>query len=380
LTAKVTVFDSTGKAVASAKATDPRTGDLVMNLSGVKPLSTYYVAVEAARTDEFGVGGYALGIRQMPLVNSLLGGLTGATSAATASAFDVLADNDLHTNDSFLTATLLPPLASQSASRFDAGYRGSVSDSWDRDLYRVTAPAGSPVLTAMAWGTPTRGLLTGNQHLDPHVAVYNSLGQPVAARVLVNDSYSFTVQVPNATPGATYFVEVKAGSGGTAVGNYFLGVDFGTTVSALPTLSRGTLAAGATSAADVFDVNRAALFHFVLAAGAPVTMRIYDQTGAAVFTLQSAGGDPVSRNVYLKAGRYTVKFTAGTTSATYALRGTRVSDPVGPQPSDPTEDPSGPSPGADPDRDDWSYWVGGGSRDSSKVPLEDPSGDPYTTA
>jgi len=52
------------------------------------------------------------------------------------------------------------------------------------------------------------------------------------------------VQVANATPGADYFVEVTAGSNGTSVGNYFLGVDFGTTPSTLTTLSSGTLAAG----------------------------------------------------------------------------------------------------------------------------------------
>jgi len=88
----------------------------------------------------------------------------------------VLANNDLHTNDSPLTATLLPSLASASPSRFDAGYRGSISDSADRDFYRVVAPTNGTVLTAMAWGTPTRGLLTGDQHLDPHLAVYDAQG------------------------------------------------------------------------------------------------------------------------------------------------------------------------------------------------------------
>ena len=50
----------------------------------------------------------------------------------------------------------LTPLASQADSRFDAGFRGSVSDTWDRDFYRVTAPAtgtATEVLTAMVWGT-----------------------------------------------------------------------------------------------------------------------------------------------------------------------------------------------------------------------------------
>ena len=137
----------------------------------------------------------------------------------------LLNNNDLHTNDSFLTASLLPPLTSQVSSRFDYGFSGSVSDSWDVDYYRVPAPqntgGGETVLTAMVWGLQNNGLV-------PRVSVFNAQQQPVSAEVLVNADGNFTVQVRNAVAGADYFVKVEAADnkGPNNSGNYFLGVDF----------------------------------------------------------------------------------------------------------------------------------------------------------
>lgn len=61
-----------------------------------------------------------------------------------------------------------------------------------------------------------------------HQPLKTRVGQVMEAEVLVNDGYTQIVQVANATPGATYFVEVSAADpdGPRNVGNYFLGVDF----------------------------------------------------------------------------------------------------------------------------------------------------------
>ncbi|HYT92168.1 MAG TPA: matrixin family metalloprotease, partial [Gemmataceae bacterium] len=170
LVPSVTVYDSSQRVVGSAVSTDPLGGDLLVNVPQYNPLGTYYVKVQAATTDVFGVGGYGLQVRAIPLVSGLLGAVN--TTVNTVST--VLANNDLHTNDTILTASLLPPLFSQTNSRFTAAFRGSISDGWDVDFYKVqapTPPAGTPnVLTAMVWGTQTNGL-------SPHLAVYDAYGQ-----------------------------------------------------------------------------------------------------------------------------------------------------------------------------------------------------------
>ncbi len=56
LTSRVTLYNSSGKALASAVATDPSSGDLVIQLPSASILTTYYVKVEKAAADAFGVG------------------------------------------------------------------------------------------------------------------------------------------------------------------------------------------------------------------------------------------------------------------------------------------------------------------------------------
>ncbi len=385
LTARVTVYDAAGRVVGSAAAADPRSGNLDVLISNARPLSTYFIAVEGARGDVFGIGSYSLQVAQFPPVSSLLGGLTDLVGTLTAPAVQLLANNDLHTNDTFLTATLLPPLTSQADSRFDYGYRGSISDSSDRDLYRVVAPANSTVLTAMAWGTPTPGLLSGDQHLDPQIRVYDAQGRHVAAELLINDGYAYTVQVAGVQPGAVYFIEVQADGSrpGATLGNYFLGIDFNATPAALRDVAAGALGQDGTSAQGVLTPQQSQLMHFVLAAGstggAAVVMTVTDAQGRVVLTLRADPREPVSGNVYLKAGRYTVRFTAAGGPVSFRLRGNGLSDPIGPGPSDPTANPSGGSGGTGDAGDEWSYGWSGGGPDNSNVPPSSQGSDPVTT-
>src|SRR5262249_45147789 len=108
LTPRVKVYDSAGNLIASAVSTDPIGGGLAIPLSNVRPLGTYYVSVEGASGDVFDVGSYHLQIRSLPLVNSLTSTLTTTTQNTTTT----LLNNDLHTNDSFLTASLVGGLLS----------------------------------------------------------------------------------------------------------------------------------------------------------------------------------------------------------------------------------------------------------------------------
>jgi len=406
VTPMLTVLDASGRVVASTQSTDPTGGDLELRVNGVVPLGRYYVRVEGAGTDIFRVGSYRLTVQSLPLLNSLTNLLTSTVQQVT----EPLLNDDLHLNDSFLTASLLPSL-SATTSRFDYAYQGSIRDTWDVDYYRITVPNGvGNVMTVMAWGV-------GKSQLLPHVTVYDAAHNVVKAQVLVNEQGVVTVQFVGAQAGATYFVKVDAAvpSGTGAVGNYFLGIDFGTQTAGLQTFANNQLSTSKTDVTSQMEVRHTSLFHFVLSsesAGATgVQMTISDANGNLVAQIASTNGNAVSVTVTLAPGMYTFRLHAfasgGGALAPVAVRldGKRSSDPIGPRAQDTTEDPSqspsggstttdpaatpppdntGQPPPADPassnDEEYWYYWYSwdDGSSTSNGVPPQDPAGSGYS--
>lgn len=339
LTPRVTVYDDSGKVVGSAVSTDPTGGNLKITVSGLKLLGNYRIAVEGASGDVFDVGSYRLKVRQIPLLNSL----TGTLSTVTTNLTSTLLNNDLHTNDSIFTASLLGGLLSPTTtSKFDVAYRASISDTSDVDYYRVMAPtSGGSVMQVMAWGVGTSQLL-------PRISVYNSAGSLVASEVLVNEAGVYTIQVTGVTPGAAYYVKVSAAlsSGPSAVGNYFLGIDFNDHEAQLASLAAGTLDATTPTAQGTLSVQRTGLFHFVIGAdgdaGMAVELAILDSKGNVVGKVRANGGDTVSLTLMLAAGDYTIRTTAISLDGKpirpvkYRLSASVLSDPAGPQPEDTT--------------------------------------------
>lgn len=65
-TGQATVYDGNGNQVAAAAATDPLNNDVSIHLSSVQSTSTYYVKVQSARTDVFGIGAYKLTVDLNP--------------------------------------------------------------------------------------------------------------------------------------------------------------------------------------------------------------------------------------------------------------------------------------------------------------------------
>ncbi len=308
----------------------------------------------------------------------------------------VLLNNDLHTDDTMLTALNLRQLVFSTDTRFDYAFTGSISDSRDVDFYRLTAPtpaAGQAnVLTAMVWGKEANGLL-------PRVTVFDGFGNEVRAEVLVNDGISYTVQVPNAVAGATYFVRVRAANaqGTRNTGNYFLGVDFSAQAAELETMAGGSLDQTAPQQTGTLTVTEDQMFHFVLSADradVTITLTVFDRSDHAVATLAARGGEAVSLDLFLAAGAYTFQFTATATNGgplpktNYLLRASSISKPIGPEPADPTSSPTGTQ--KDASTQDY-YWSGPGtSGTSSGGTTSSPSGgssypsggstsDPYGT-
>src|SRR6202030_3155680 len=139
--------------------------------------------------------GYQLQVEYVPLLNSLLGTVTTLLSNTVSTATSILANNDLHTNDSPNAPLMVQQALATVPSPLDYAFKASISDSSDVDFYRVTAPAvaagQTTALTAMVWGTGS--VLSSGQVLIPTVRVYDARGNPVVAQVLVNDGYTFTV-------------------------------------------------------------------------------------------------------------------------------------------------------------------------------------------
>jgi hypothetical protein len=350
VTPQVTVYNAAGQVVASAASTDPAGGDLTIQLSGVAPLGQYYVQVEGAGSDTsnvFRVGSYHLSIQSLPVVNQLLG---GTTSTAQSVGSGLLNYDPLHLDSTILTASLLSTVQLFApTSAFDYAYRASLSDGSDVDYFKVQAPqtaVGDNTLTAMAWGV-------GSSQLLPRVSLWDAAGKPVPAQVLVNEGGSMTIQAAGVTPSAIYYVKVAAAASGgpTSTGNYFLGVDFGTKATRLTTFVDSGLDATKPQDQGSLTVYRSGLYHYVLSAdsagGTGVQMTISDASGQIVAQLVATAGDAASLTLTLAPGTYTFTFKAlaagggSVTPVHYCLQGILMSDPIGPQPSDPSGDPSG---------------------------------------
>ena len=326
LTARVTVYDSAGRVVASGASTDPLNNDLVLSFKPGLFGGNYTIKVEGARNDVFDIGGYKLGVDFLSL-----GGLL---SPITTTLTGVL---DGHTDDVLATALGVKTNTGNDA-RFDAVYRGVLEDSYDVDSYRVRtdryAPGTSVTLNVMVWG------LDANP-VDARVRVFDANGTAVAFQVLSNDRGLFSVQVLNAVSGKDYYVQVSAREGATkGTGSYFFAADFNQLAPLVfDNVANGTVAAGKTTTADTVSLSEAGVYQFALGAqgqkaGDSVTMTVYDEDGNVVFTLTSvAGRPPVTSSQYLKAGTYTVKYAGARTndeSVGYGLFMTQLSEGVGP--------------------------------------------------
>jgi hypothetical protein len=341
LTPTLNVYNAGGSQVASATATDPLKGDLTVQVGGgvlsiltqLLGGSTYTVRVAGNNNTAFAVGGYQLDV-SLNLANgsvlSLLGGGGGLLGL----------ENGL--NDLLTTALALPSnVGDKPDARFDYTYKASISTASDVDYYKVraaTGVTGTQKMNVIVWGLDANGL-------HPKADVFDAAGNPVAARLLANENGTFSVEVENTTPGATYYVKVSALGDGHNTGNYFLGVDFNTeTATAIQTFGSNTLTNSSSEDDHAVTVTKNRLYEFILAAdsgssglAASVTMQILDANNNVVFTLTANFGQPASTShVYLKAGNYTVRLTlAGTApSVNYLLTGRLISDPIGPRTDD----------------------------------------------
>jgi hypothetical protein len=399
LVSRLTVYNAFGQVISTVGASDPFHSDLMVTVGNLLPLTTYYVEVQSASSDVFGIGGYHLQVQTLPWVNLLTTTTVGTLQSLTTPLLD-----DLPLNSTPQTALLLGQQYAQTDAHFDYAYRARIAQAGEVEYFHLTAPTPptgqANVMTAMIWGLGNNGLL-------PTVTVYDSNQCVVPGTILVNDNGTLVLQIPNAVAGAGYYVKVAAQnpSGPRNTGNYFLGVDFTTQAVQLANYTTGTLTQATPQLASTLTVSQSELFHFVLSAAtgnasdaAGVRMTIYNGKGQVVFTMVAFNLQTITANVYLAKGTYLVRFAAGTPNGaplpalTYVLRGLTISDPIGPSSTDPTSSPSDPNQPPPPPATDSSTsssdpsWSSSSSYNNSTDPNQkstvspsDPYSDPYST-
>jgi len=354
LTPKITILDSAGNVVQNGVdySYDPLNNDLQVvmpadllgqllsgGLLGGLLGKTFYVKVEGAQENAFGIGGYKLAV-DMLTVPGLLSPITTLT--------EPIADGGL--NDLLATALNLQTNNSNDA-RFDATYRGVIESPSDVDYYKIrtnTIPSGTPTtFDVMVWGL-------GSNQVDPRIRIYDSNGNPVSYQLLSNSRGLFSIQVLNAVAGRDYYIQVAARNPGGAnnTGSYFMAADFNrSTPLAYNKEGGGTVNPGATNSATL-NVSKGGMFQFALGVysgqnGARVTMTIRDANGNVVLTLTATAGEPtVTATQYLRAGTYTVSYTGASSNSqpiSYGLFMLQLSDGVGPYATS-TGSPSPPPP------------------------------------
>jgi hypothetical protein len=322
--------------VSSASSTNPG-NNAVTSVGYLMPGQTYYFQIAGARSDVFGVGSYRLKL------------FSGSVSPLMIANYDTAYNNTgatvqpyYNTYSTISTSLSLEQTPYIGTQGFNRAIISTLSSAGQAAFYQVVAqPTASGAASTMVASVSA----VNGSTLLPQVTVFDQSGNLVNASILVNDHGSYLVQVANATPYATYYVEVSASSyaGTNVTGNYLVGVDYITAPIVLTQFATDTLSG--TSNQDFYSMNVAVdqVTHFVLSASAPgatvataVRMTIYDQNNNIIFTLDAIAGQTVSANVLLRQGSYTVRFVAATidgsalSAFTYNWLGETLTDPMDP--------------------------------------------------
>jgi hypothetical protein len=361
LTTKMTIVDSKGNVLGQAQAASDFGDTVIVHLNQSSSNQTYYIEVQGATQDVFGIGSYGLAVTfdatntiSSSALESVLTGPYQNLSPSDLSAIflnpnGVLFNQNNGGGSGGNSTIQLTPLAGY-AQNTHYETTASLASSSQVNTYQIAIPSTSNgqslVLTATVRAVASDGVA-------PRITIRDSSQHVVSAQILANGSGVFTIQASSVNSGGNYFLEVSSGSSGSRVGNYTLDATFGSTAANLSTFASGSTSASAPQQSYNFYVGESQLFQFLLSAtgiGAPagsaVQMSIKDQNGNVIYALTADAGDTVSSNaLLLTPGAYTLSFTvlapAGSPvpALSYSLMGESISDPIGGVVSDPTTQP-----------------------------------------
>lgn len=342
LAPRLAVTDGDGRVLATATGRGIRGSVLTVSLARSVPGEEYYVHVQAAPREQFGVGRYGLGVTfnrlVEPTTTSLVSVLRGPYDALDADELEALFTNpevgfiadDAGTDDTPAEAAELPEVPGFARdTRY--GITASLASATDVDHYAVRAPQtadDTAVLTATARAVGPNGG-------TPRVEVFDENLDPVPVTILANGNGTFTVQAVGVAANEDYILRLADPD---QPGNYTLDVSFLTRAAEVETFSSGNLNTGEQLASTLY-VGRSQVFGLALAvtgpAGATVQLTITNAAGQTVFELTGRAADTVTgQTALLPPGEYSLRVSAtGSSGAVgFTVKGGVISDPIGPRP------------------------------------------------
>ncbi len=212
--------------------------------------------------------------------------------------------------------------------------QATLSDATDIDYYSIKTPNTrlTYVVTVTVRAAGANGLAIKPELLDGN-------NVPVRTTIIANGNNTYTIQATGIAANRNMFVRVAAPG---KTGNYTLDVQFGTVPAEMNTFLTGTVPSATTGLNGKLYIARTQLMNFVLDAASPgglLTLTIRNSLGAIVQQMNVRAGNTISTvSQILKPGEYTYSITASTRMS-FTLRGSRLSDPIGPVLDDTTLDP-----------------------------------------
>ncbi|GIW81219.1 MAG: hypothetical protein KatS3mg105_3026 [Gemmatales bacterium] len=327
LSARLSVFDGDGRLIGTAESSGPLDGDLEVQFTRTAAsVRDYYVKVEKARDDVFGIGAYELQV---------------STQAAPSKPTTPSAPGRTDDNDTLQSAVNLLAKTARTDLRFDYFTEGVLEDAGDVDYYRFKSPSAHPdgsTMTVIVWSSD------GN-NWRPVVDLYDAKGNPVQAELLVNDNGTYVLQLPDPQANDFYYAGVRqrAASAAESV-SYSLGIDFSTRHVELTKLA-GLVPIGlvANQELGVLHVVQSQLFHFVIepqqfTAHEGLWFLVVSDSNGFVSRIPFSPDEARSFSLYLTQGDYRFEIDAPSNggSGLLALSGIGLTNPVGPEAVDPT--------------------------------------------
>ncbi len=357
LSPRLTVLDGQGRVLASGQATSGFGDVVTLRLDRTTPGATYYIQVQGATSDVFGIGRYGVAVgfdsRNVVPTATLSDVLQGSNESLTPNDLAALLLNpggslvqdDHGADDSAATALVL---ASQPGYASNSYYEvvGSLAAATDVDYLRVRAGDWSSSNTPLVLTVTARA--QGDNGTTPRVSLVGRDGNVIPSRILAHGNGMFAIQATGLKSGSRYYLRVASdpSTGGPVTGNYAISAQFGTAVASydsvatIPRLDAQTTAASSLYVAQPQFLNLVFSAQSMAAAAGSLGLVVRDSKGKVVYSLTATSGDTVSgAPLFLAPGAYTVSFTAAGSAmaGSVALKG--VSEPIGPVLLDPTLTP-----------------------------------------
>ncbi len=343
---KITLMDRNGTVLATRQSTSSSGDSLTLRLRNVVPDNEYFLKVEASPTAPYKMGRFGVAVffdgLLKPTSVSIDTVLRGRYESLAPEKVDALFKNfnsaifedDLHTDDNAAGAIQLRVgPGNPNPNAFTT--QGSLSDATDTDFYSVRTPrsASAYVVTVTTRATRANGLVIRPELFDSGM-------RRIPTSIIANGNNTFTIQATGVAPDTGLLIRIASAGN---IGNYALDVRFGTVPAEINTFVTGTVQSDITGVSGRLYIGRTQLMNFIFEAsganGGLVTFTLRDSTGQIVQQMNArAGGLVSSISQILKPGEYTFTFTSDT-RISFKLRGSRLTDPIGPVIDDGTLDP-----------------------------------------